>query len=184
MRNPIIASCVLAFVVACSSSNTGSNSGASTAGSGAGAEGSECTDHTNCGEDLFCFLQTADLAGKCRAMPPACIDNPDCGCMDEALGAECPKKSGCSAILGQMIYACVDSPLKKEGDACTHMRGCEDGLFCRVGIAGQAGKCEKLPAGCGTEPTCDCLKEERSKCANGHEADCFIVNSRADITCD
>ena len=163
-----------AVLVACSS---GSSSGSTV------SPGSPCVDHTSCGSDLYCLIETDTIEGKCESFPAACNGSGECDCLDEVRNTKCGGNGRCSFRSGQGVFACGTAVRRKEGEACSTFRSCEAGLLCRVAANTRLGTCAKPPASCGTGLTCECLKAEG--CQGGSTfRECSIFGNEGSIVCE
>lgn len=120
-----------------------------------------------CGANEFCDFArntcgTSDESGVCRARPFTCPDlaSPVCGCDGALHGNECDANGA-----GVDVNAAGGCPLPTGNFACGFRACFELSSYCERGISDVAGEpdtftCKLLPAGCGTTPTCGCVKDE------------------------
>jgi hypothetical protein len=165
-----------AIVVAC-----GTTGSSGTSNEGRGGAGDICLDYTSCGAGLYCLVVGAPVEGHCEALPQSCASG-DCACLEDALTATCSGKGRCSTRVGRFLLACPTTERKKEGEDCTVARGCEGGLYCKVSTVTRKGKCEKLPAACGTSATCECLKA--GGCPGQDVRECAVFGDDASVVCE
>lgn len=144
--------------------------------------GGECFDGSGCKGDLVCYVTGTGPEGVCTEMPASCNGELDCQCLGE-LNATCDGSSRCSGRLGEYIVACTPDGTapKAEGEACSRVRTCADGLYCKISGSGEAGECLAVPSACTPgDLECDCFDDV---CSTTHQACSIGGGTEAVIEC-
>lgn len=170
---------LLSIVVVAACEGSGTSPGSTTGTSG--GLGARCIDYTSCVSPFMCFVAAGDLEGQCESTPGDCKPA-DCACIGDALASRCSPAGRCSARVDRSVHSCPAPAGRKAGEPCSVARGCEGGLYCRVDTATRLGKCERLPASCGTQATCECLKPEA--CGGAEFRECSVLGDEASTVCE